>query len=783
MKLVLKKFQDEAIIELRRQFLELWKTGNRKINLTFKSPTGSGKTIMMAEFLKELSGDPQFNSEKAFIWITFSEDSYLQSKQKLLDYYGGSGEVNLLDMNDLNRKELENNNVFFINWQKLKTSTKDGRKLRKETEKTSSDAGIFDEFIIRTQQADRELVLIIDEAHVQTGTDLAEEVVNLINPRIILHITATPKNTPSLEDVQDKKAGFVRVKREEVVSQGLIKEKIVTQSKEDLEKISKKELDQDKILLELAINKRNQIKGFYNKLKINYINPLVLIQLPNDDKARKETLDKSKEEIVKEYLKESGIKENEIAVWVSEKKENLSDIEKQDSEVSFLIFKQAAATGWDCPRAHILIMFREIKTPIFHTQTVGRILRMPEAKHYSIPELNIGYLYTNYSRNQINMPDNKLGDNKPFIYVSKRKKSVKTIELTSSHLSRANYNDLGGNFQFTFEKVADKFFDVKRKSDNNFKKIEKKGIKVKKIEIVNKLIIDAEIEDYDNFIEEIKKKGHDLNNKMSINDIERIYNLLCFNIIAKQEEDDKKFAPERSWGRLKTALNVWFNNRITTERYDYYNIIVNDLLKENSVLRVVISNALEKHKPIREAEIKSKIKKREKTINLELPRESLFFTEDYSDNEIKVDNSSMEPFYIRKEYPGKDNEVKFIKYLEENKSVDWWYKQGDSGSENFGVKYFNEQEKKESLFYPDWIIRLKNNKIFIIDTKKGITEKDLDTKYKAEALQKWIKSNKNKLIRGGIAVNASGVWKINNKTIYNWEPNHKDWLILDEFLK
>ena len=477
MNITLKPFQERALAKLRKQFLELWKTGNRRTNLTFKSPTGSGKTVMVAQFLKDLTGDPQFDVSKAFLWVSFSEDSYNQSKKKLFDYYDGAGEINLLDLNDFNRKKLEKNNVFFINWQKIKTSTKDGRKLRRETEKTEWDKGIFDEFIIRTQNENINLVLIIDEAHTQTHTALATEIIDLIIPRIILKITATPKEEPSYSDVEHHRAGFVEIEREEVVDAGLIKEKIITQTKEDLNKISKKEIDQDNLLLELAYNKREELKKDYSELKINYINPLVLIQLPNDDKARKDTLDKSKEEIVKDFLRLKGIKDHEIAVWLSEKKENLEEVEKQNSDVSFLIFKQAAATGWDCPRAHILVMFREIKNPTFHTQTVGRILRMPEAEHYIIPELNIGYLYTNYNRNQILLPDSKQGKNKPFIYQSKRKILIEPIVLESSFLSRTDYNDLGWKFQFTFKKVADKYFETKTDfAFENMKKIEAKGI-------------------------------------------------------------------------------------------------------------------------------------------------------------------------------------------------------------------------------------------------------------------------------------------------------------------
>ena len=42
----LKPFHEKAVADLRKQFLELWKTTNRELLLTFKAPTGSGKTIM-----------------------------------------------------------------------------------------------------------------------------------------------------------------------------------------------------------------------------------------------------------------------------------------------------------------------------------------------------------------------------------------------------------------------------------------------------------------------------------------------------------------------------------------------------------------------------------------------------------------------------------------------------------------------------------------------------------------------------------------------------------------
>jgi len=780
----LKLFQEKAVADLRKQFLELWKTTNRKLPLILKAPTGSGKTIIIAQFLKDISSDPQYDVDKAFFWFSFSEDSYVQSKKKLFSYYGGASEIALLDLNELNRKKMEKNNVFFINWQKIKSSTKEGRKLRTPTEYTLGDDGIFDEFVKRTQDDNRELILIIDEAHRDTDTDLADDLVDLINPRIILKITATPKIEPSISDVINKRAGFVEVIREDVIEAGLIKEKIITQTKEDLDKLTRKEIDQDLILMELAFKKRLELLKEYKKLKLK-INPIILIQLPNDDKARRETLNKSKMDIVLEYLKKKKVSGEDIAVWLSDEKENLEEIEQNNCPVSFLIFKQAAATGWDCPRASILVMFREIKSPIFHTQTVGRILRMPEGIHYPKPELNIGYLYTNYERNQIQLPDNKHGKNKPYIFESKRKKGIKPIKLQSTFMGRTDYNDLGDSFQKYFKKTADEFFNIiKRDSKNNIlKKIKGKGLELSDV-VKNKLIVDAEIEDYDNFVQEIRNKGEDLSEQTSKNDIERMYNLLCFNIISKQEEENKKFAPERSWGKLKTALNLWFAERTQEERTKYYAFILNDLLKVDSILRNIISKSLEDYRPIRQEEVKKKESRARRIEELDIPRPILMYTEDYE--EIKnLKKCAMLPFYLGEKYIGRKNEELFIKYIE-TKKINWWYKNGSFGSENFSIPFYDDLERKEKLFYPDWII-LIGNIIFILDTKQGLsgTVSTQDTKRKAEALQKWITEQNKKgfKIKGGIISNVSGIWKINNNSIYNVDANYSEWKNLNEILK
>ena len=411
MSIHLKDFQESAINQLSLTFLDLWKTENYKIPLIFKAPTGAGKTIMIAEFLRCLDDNYQFHEDKAYLWVSFGGDeSYTQSKNKLYHYYNEGTDMSLKDMNNLSEGKLYKNNIFFINWSKIKGTDKESKKLRKPNENTEGEFGVFDEFIKKTKK-ERDLVLIIDEAHTETDTTLANEVIELINPKIILKVTATPKDLPSISDVTQKKAGFVEVLEEDVIKSGLIKEKIIIQTEEEIKKLENKELSEDEIMLELAFKKRLELKKQYEDLELE-INPLVLIQLPSDEKE-KEDVASNKKDMVLSFLKQKGVKENEIAIWLSNEKKNLELIEKNNNEVNFMIFKVAPATGWDCPRADVLVMFREIGSPSFHTQIIGRIKRMPEGHHYEKEELNKAYIYTNYNKNHIKDIKEVENGNKP----------------------------------------------------------------------------------------------------------------------------------------------------------------------------------------------------------------------------------------------------------------------------------------------------------------------------------------------------------------------------------
>ncbi|MDO8604379.1 MAG: DEAD/DEAH box helicase family protein [bacterium] len=614
------KFQKDAVANITDMFVSVWKQNDRQLPIVFKSPTGSGKTFMTSLFIRGLNHLPQWKEDKAFIWITFSDDLAMQSKNKFLEYFENMLENRALTVADINQGKLYQNDILFLNWQKVIAKSAETRILRRpEDVEWQKETGKYFEDVIEQTQADgRQIILIIDEAHKNKDTKLAKDIIDKIDPKVIIHITATPNEKDELE--ARRLGSFCEVPRVEVVEQGLIKEAIVTQTKEDFEGMSGKDLD--KVLLENGIKKREELKAELKALGKD-INPLMLIQLPNDDSKLVEKGEQKKEDIVMEYLLRNKIPAHRIARWF-DKNPRPKGLEDNNDEHDFLLFKQTAGTGWDCPRASVLVMFREIQSNTFYTQTVGRILRMPEPQdkedYKNNPNLRLGYLYTNYKRKEVIIPDQNPA-NKPLTEFAYRKKGVSNIELPSDYISRLDYGDIrvSSKFQEVFRTELNKHFkitnsDILGKAEA---KLKKAGLDLKDT-LVNEVVANARFEDYDNLAFDFRKKGSDVSLEMSVSDIEKTFNYLCYQVLREQEDDKAKYSNvARSWSVLKQALRVWFKTVLQDDHIYWYKIFIKDVRRgDESKFRPAITKALRAYKPISDGlltEKKKRLKKKKHT--------------------------------------------------------------------------------------------------------------------------------------------------------------------------
>jgi len=784
------EFQKDAIDDLTKAFVKLWEKEGKQLPLVFKSPTGSGKTLVVSHFIRGLNHLPNWDEDKTFIWITFSNDIAMQSKNKFEEYFENTLENETLTVAEIDRGKLQKNDILFLNWQKIVTRSAENRILRRpDNEEERKEKGVyFEDFIENTHKDNREIILIIDEAHTHVSTELAQQIINEIDPKVVLHISATPD--PSIIAKAAENNSFVNVDHKRVVEEGLIKEKILVQTEEDLKRYKSEDLDE--ILIDLGLNKRKEIVEEYKKLGKNII-PLVLIQLPNDDRDLIDLGQKTKEEVIINLLSKKGVDSRKIAKWF-DNHPRPEFLEENDDKHQFLLFKQAAGTGWDCPRAHVLIMFREINSEKFYIQTVGRILRMPEPDekedYKDSTIIRTGFLFTNYERNKVYAEWNEISPNKPEIYVAEIRKGINNIKLKSEYVSRLEYGDLSNSakFQISFLKSMNDRFKITLKDisqKKGSKKLADAGIKLKPI-ITNQIIVDAKFQDFDQLSYEFKKQGRDVLLEMSVNDVEKTFNYYCFTLLKEQTEEAAKISNiARSWSPLKSAIRVWLKNILGDNSNYYYRVFINDINKmAGSVLRPAITQAIKDYKPILQKIIEERRKLQEERESPTFTiKDEYWFTEDYE--EIKTNLCALNKCYLLKEYQGKINEKRFLNYIDSKKSeIEWWFKNRDYGWEYFAIKYFNTREQAYRLFYPDWIIRFRDGKIGIFDTKAGDTALPEKVKDKAKALVIKLKGLGKNYV-GGIVVFENGVWYYNNSENYDYTCGrlNKDWKKLEDLLK
>ena len=303
--------------------------------------------------------------------------------------------------------------------------------------------------------------------------------------------------------------------------------------------------------------------------------------------------------------------------------------------------------------------------------------------------------------------------------------------------------------------AANEYFDIQDSFDirERSAKIEAKGLDLNPT-ITSDIITGVEIDDYDNFIAELKVEGSSQAQRMSLHDIERLYNLYCFKIIDEQTDERTRYAPARSWGSLKSALNVWFGNNTQLDRADYYKVIIKDLMSKNSVLLEVIRKALWDYRPVRTKEVAKRAEhNRERSVaEIEVPVANDRFTD--LCEELDVKRNVYDHFYIGKDYKGKKNEEAFLRFIDNNEDVEWWHKNGDHGSLYFAVPYMDGEIEK--LFYPDWFIKTKD-KVWVVDTKSGETVDGAGSR--AEGLKTWLTERHG--FDGGIVIPAElGNWRI-----------------------
>lgn len=683
----LKNFQLNAV----KSLFEAMEKPVRDIIL--KSPTGSGKTIILTYFMHQYI---QSYPKTVFIWLTPGKGDLEEQSKSKMDKYIHASQTKLLS--DVMTGGFEENDSCFINWEKL---TKKGNNALKDSERTN-----FLEHIQHALNDGLHFIVIVDESH-QNNTVKADAIIQYFHTDKIIRCSATPKGI--------KNAEIIEITEEDVIAEGLIKKMLVIN--EDFPQTVETE-NQIDFLLERAYKKQRNLHSAFLKLNKN-INPLIVVQIPNKSEVLQDEVER--------WFEQQGItyENRRLAVWLSDRHENLENIDANNAEPIAVIIKQAVATGWDCPRAHILVKLRDNMDETFEIQTIGRIRRMPEAKHYGSDLLDSCYLYTIDEKFTAGVKQS-LGKSALDACTLFLKNEYKQITLTSEQRTMVSNSRDPQKALLAVAKYFEKKYGTGGNKAENATRLQANGFVLS--EDIIRHTISGETATLDFGQDEMNtiavteklnthKHGRDYHQKIGKIGFEIGMEYSYMNTIIR-----KLFDKNYNYSRKILAL----------EPRSVYAFVLNN----EDLLRHTVREAMAAELAQTQIDFKNVSK-----VEFHIPH-SCMFTFDSTAKTQTVMEKNVYQNYLSSAEPRSSSERKFEKFCEKADSVEWVYKNGDKGSEYLSIVY-SDNSGKQKNFYPDYIVGV-NGEIWIIETKGGFdrsgNSQDIDifTPKKFEVLKDYL---------------------------------------------
>lgn len=705
-------------------------------DIILKSPTGSGKTIILTYFMHEYV---QSYRNIIFVWLTPGKGNLEEQSKAKMDKYIHAAETKLLS--DVITSGFVENDNCFINWEKL---TKKGNNALKDTERTN-----FLEHIEHALSSGLHFVVIVDESH-QNNTVKADEIIQYFHTDKIIRCSATPKGI--------KNAEIIEISETDVIAEGLIKKMLII-NENFPQQVEMR--NATSYLLEQAYGKQREIrKEFLSSGKD--INPLIVVQIPN----KSEKL----QNVVESWFEKQGVtyENGKLAVWLSDMHKNLEDIEEINAPSVAVIIKQAVATGWDCPRAAILVKLRDNMDETFEIQTIGRIRRMPEAHHYGKDLLDSCFLYT-FDEKFTAGVKLSLGKGALEAVTLFLKNEYKCITLTSEQ--RAMVTDCR-NSKKALLSVA-KYFEEKFKTGLNKSK--------------NKARLQAAGFEFSTDILRHTLSGETVTLDFASEDMNMVVikeklNTHYHGHMYHQKVGKIGMEIGMEYSHMNTIIRKLFDRNFTYSR----KILA---MEPREVYAFVINNANLLRHTIREAmaadlqQLSLDIDQISK-VSFRIPQSCLFTYDGTAKTQLEMKKNVYQGYLSSAEVRS-SSERKFEKFCEKCDVVEWVYKNGDKGNEYLSIVYADNSDKQKN-FYPDYIIGV-NSEVWIVETKGGFdrsgNSQDIDifTSKKFVVLKDYLE-------RYGL---KGGIVRYDEKSeelcicmdSYSEDINSDSWVVLSHILK
>jgi type III restriction enzyme len=414
MKFTLKDYQRDAVrdaLSNLKKARRYWHNETDKTAFSLTAVTGAGKTVMAAATFEALfHGDDEFDfdADPGAVVIWFSDDPALneQTRFRLME---ASDRINYTDMvvveHPFSRPKFEAGKIYFLNTQKFSKNSLLVRGFEGEDDLVTQmqpDAQaytLWDTIQNTIDDPALTLYLVLDEAHRGMGTPSTADrnakstiVLRLINGSagvpsipVVWGISATVErfNNAMEGAVKRIKLPDVVVDSAKVQESGLIKDTLLLDIPDEVGNF-------DTVLLRRAADKLKDSSNAWleyakQQEESHTVSPLMVLQVPN--KPDPSEIGRALDTIYERYPElPVGSVAHVFGEHIAQQFGNhqVPYIEPQRVQestwVRVLIAKDAISTGWDCPRAEVMVSFRAATDRTHITQLLGRMVRSPLAR-------------------------------------------------------------------------------------------------------------------------------------------------------------------------------------------------------------------------------------------------------------------------------------------------------------------------------------------------------------------------------------------------------------------
>ena len=778
--------QQNAVNELVNEF-----DSNNKNIVYFKAPTGSGKTFMIANVINDIV-KKYFGENLLFVIATLSSAELPKQMENNLNdykYYLDFGPyLNIEKVNSPSNSKTSNKSdaTHSIIAEKNKILIFGTSSFGKN--KIFTEEGVFDAFIDQIKNEEYKLIYIRDEAHYGGETNTAKsKYLDLYND--------STDNEKQIRSAKDDGIKFEAKMQQ--IAQYVIKMTATPNNKQFKQiVISDKDLEQDNIkllkpnycqnedikslgvdtlsnkdILEIACNKFKEVKAKYidkiNEPSLVGINPAMLIQVRN--KHSNEITDSQFDEEINQIIsivKSKGLTyaiyfgddkfSNKFQTTNIREKVDLKSISQNNSDIDVIIFKIGPATGWNIPRACMLVQLRNVSSDTLNVQTIGRIRRNPNPSFPDDELIKINpnsisknyYVYSNYEK--------KNREWSYYILQDKFKQNIDDFKFYNGQINRNILKETANSKKYNDEILS--LIDKKQILNYINNELEYEYNKTHKL-----IATKEEIKDNNgNYVwREKKSLRNAIELEMYINDMYKIHQ----NYVSETTINNVNSKINKWWNSLESTKKIYSKNLIW---YAIFKLYLNDIKKlhqKTIQIRKKENSNLQEFELINTKKLPSNsyqwntsnfidmldnsdIKTTEKELNY------AYLNSDNKSNKHYLD-SNPEQFLLNK-IKDEFKEL-YVDYVDEpnkfNEEIKIWTKNPTLHGINYEY-YENEYEIKNS--FPDIIIKYKMHQL-IIEVKQDNDDHSNNDKINnlLNAYKKYIDEKRETLVSDDLTLSVA----------------------------